>query len=296
MEYKTSHKFKYVILRLSALWFRSFVFVAFCLFLFGFFYTLPACSQPTCEKYPLNFSAGEQLTYVVSYNWFVLWTEVGEVTFKVDESTLGKKQVYHLSGTGSTYPSWDLFFKVRDRYESWIDTETLKPYYFKRMVREGGYEIDIRYIFNRYRNYALSSYIVNKKPEEKDTLAINDCTFDVMSVLYYARSLDYSKLTPGEIIPFTILLDRKLEKVYFRYLGTEPVKVKKIGELKCIKLSVYLVAGSVFKGGENMFVWLTDDKNKLPVYVETPIIVGSVKVKLVSFDGLKYPLTSIIPK
>ncbi len=241
-----------------------------------------------------NFQDGEHITYVVSYNWFVIWTEVGEVLFTVKNAKIGNKPCLHLLGQGNTYPSWDWFFKVRDRYESWVNPETLKPYYFKRKVREGGYEIDIKYLFNGEKGYALSSYIVNKKPEQKDTLFIPDSIYDVMSALYYARTLDYSVYKPEEIIPVKLVLDRQLENIYFRYKGIENIKIRKVGEFECIKLSVLLVAGSVFKGGESMTIWITNDKNKIPVYIETPIIIGSVKAKLKAYDGLKYPLNSKI--
>ena len=250
-------------------------------------------AQGSCSVDKCNFQQGEKLTYIVSYNWFVIWTEVGEVTFSVDKSNIGEFPTYHLLGVGQTYPGWDIFFKVRDRYESWVNPETLQPIYFKRRVREGGYEIDINYLFNHKRNYALSSYIVNKEPRVKDTIPITGCTFDIMSVLYYARTLDYSKFNLNQTIPFTILLDRKLENVYFRYLGTEHIKVKHLGEFECIKLTIMVIAGSVFKGGETMTLWITNDQNKIPVYLESPIIIGSVKVRLDSYNNILYPLKQI---
>jgi hypothetical protein len=51
------------------------------------------------------FGSGEKITYTVSYNWFIIWTEVGEVTFKVNETTIFNNPCLHLSGTGSTYSS-----------------------------------------------------------------------------------------------------------------------------------------------------------------------------------------------
>ncbi|MBN2612106.1 MAG: DUF3108 domain-containing protein [Bacteroidales bacterium] len=252
-------------------------------------------SQTLCPETEINFTTGETLEYTVSYNWFVIWTDVGYVNFKVSKAKIGEKPYLHLLATGQTTTAWDIFFKVRDRYESWVAPLTLKPVYFKRRVREGGYEIDIRYIFNRRKNYALSSYIVNKKPEVKDTIAITDCTFDIMSVLYYARTLDYTGLKQGQTIPFIILLDRQLENVYFRYLGTERIRVKQLGEVECLKLAVSVVAGSVFKeGGESLTLWITNDRNKVPVYLESSIIVGSVKVRLSSYSNLRYPADAFL--
>ena len=96
--------------------------------LFSFLSTAHSEAQELCNANRINFQPGESLNYVVSYNWFVIWTEVGEVTFSLENAKIGEISCYHLLGLGQTYPGWDLFFKVRDRYESWVYPETLKPF------------------------------------------------------------------------------------------------------------------------------------------------------------------------
>jgi hypothetical protein len=125
---------------------------------------------------------------------------------------------------------------------------------------------------------------------KKDTLPITSCTFDMVSLLYYVRNLDYSHCRVNDTIPVTILLDNELYNIYFRYLGTEKKKIKHFGEIDCMKFSAMLIQGTVFKGGEKMFLWVTNDKNRIPVYVESPIIVGSVRGTLVGLKGNRYPV------
>jgi len=43
-----------------------------------------------------------------------------------------------------------------------------------------------------------------------------------------------------------------------------------------------------------MKIWFTDDKNHLPVQVETEVLVGSVRALLLEPKAMKYPLTSQI--
>jgi hypothetical protein len=240
------------------------------------------------------FESGEEITYTVAYNWFIIWTEVGEVTFRVNETTIFNEPCLHLAGKGTTYSSWDWFFKVRDRYESWVHPVTLKPYFFIRDVNEGGYKFRYKYIFNRTKGYALTSYTRPGKPEKMDTVDITECTFDMISISYYSRNIDYTRYKPGDTIPVTILLDNILENIYFRYQGIENIKIRRFGEFECIKFSVFLVAGSVFKGGEYMSIWVTNDKNRIPLYAESPIIIGSIKARITSIEGNKYALTSKI--
>ena len=250
--------------------------------------------QNSCSVINTAFTNGEELSYTVSYNWFIVYTEVGQVKFSVNDESIFGKPSLHLLGEGTTYKAWDLFFKVRDRYESWVNPGTLEPYYFKRHVREGNYKMDLEYVLNDKDTLAYSKYKVNDNPVELDTISITPCVYDIMTILYYARNINFSEFQPGDTIPVSVLLDRQVYNLYFRYKGVERIKIRHVGEFECIKFSVLLVEGTVFHGGEDMLVWVTNDKNRIPVYVESPILVGSIKVFLNSYDGLKYPMTAKI--
>ncbi len=274
---------------------KSLKIIAAILFLSGFFsISVLKAQNSQCSVTNTTFTDGEELSYVVSYNWFIMYTEVGEVKFNVDKESIFGKPSLHLLGEGSTYRAWDLFFKVRDRYESWVNPLTLEPYYFKRHVREGNYKMDLEYVLNSKDTLAYSTYKSNDNPVEKDTIKTKPCIYDVITSLYYARNIDFSKYRTDDTIPMRVLLDREVYNLYFRYKGIENIKIRHVGEFECIKFSVLLVEGSVFHGGENMFVWVTNDKNRIPVYLESPILVGSVKVFLNSYKGLKYPMTAKI--
>ena len=246
----------------------------------------------SCSITNTSFTGGEELSYVISYNWFIVYTEVGEVKFSVEEDPIFGKPSLHLLGEGSTYKAWDLFFKVRDRYESWVDPGTLQPFYFKRHVREGNYKMDLEYTLNSKDTLAYSKYKSNDNPVEIDTLKVKPCIYDVITSLYYARNIDFSKYQINDTIPMRVLLDRQVYDLYFRYKGIERIKIRHVGEFECIKFSVLLVEGTVFHGGEDMQVWVTNDKNRIPVYLESPILVGSVKAYLNSYKGLRYPMTA----
>ena len=237
---------------------------------------------------------GESVTYVVSYSLFLFWTEVGEVTFRVEQVGYNGKPCLHIVASGSTYPFWDWFFKVRDIYQTWTDPITLLPYAYKRDVYEGGYEINIRYRFDQENKIAYTSSEKTRKPLTMDTLSIPDCTYDVLSIVYFARNVDYSIYQPGDTIPVIILLDNEITAVYFRYNGKESIRVPGKGKFNCIKFSVYLVEGTLFKGGEDMFVWVTDDKNRIPLKVTSPILVGSVRARIKKYEKLRHKLTSKI--
>src|ERR1700709_1779013 len=82
------------------------------------------------------FIAGEQSTYTVYYTLGV-YIAAGEASFNVNLEQFNNKPVYHITGTGKTFSFYDSFFKVRDKYESFVDTATLQPMKFLRNIDEG---------------------------------------------------------------------------------------------------------------------------------------------------------------
>ncbi len=230
------------------------------------------------------FQANEGITYRVYYTLAGVYIAAGEANFTSVLEELNGKPVYHFTGEGKTYSFYDNFFRVRDKYESFIDTGTLQPYKFIRNVNEGTYKKYENISFNKSANTAITNAGVFKTP---------DCIQDVLSSFYYARNIDFSKMQPGDKIPFSMFLDNQVYNLYIRFLGREVIKTK-YGKFHAIKFKPLLIKGAIFQGGEKMTVWVTDDANHIPVRVESPISVGSVKVDMMAYRNLRSPLSSLI--
>jgi hypothetical protein len=254
---------------------------------------IPPLNAQVCSSKNVTFKTGEEITYIVAYDWFIIWTEVGEVTMKINESTYNNQAAYHYLAEGETYKSWDWIFKVRDKFETYVEKETLKPLYFGRNIREGNYRQTENTWFHFKDSLTYTEIKTNDNPVKKDTIPISPCTFDILSALLYARNIDFSRFQEGDTVTLSIVLDKEIYPVYFRYLGIEDVKVKHIGVFECIKFSVLLIEGEMFHEGENLTVWATNDKNHIPVYAESPILVGSVKVQITHVKNHRYPITAL---
>ena len=231
-----------------------------------------------------TFKSGEQLTFKVFYTLAGVYVAAGEATFTTSLERMNNKPIYHITGDGKTYSFYDSFFKVRDRYESFIDTATLQPFKFIRNVYEGGYKKYENVTFNQTTNTAVSTDGVTKVP---------NCIQDVLSAIYYARNIDFDRYKVNDKIPFTMFLDNEVYNMYIRYLGKETIKTK-YGKFRAIKFKPLLIKGTIFEGGEKMNVWVTDDQNHIPVRIESPISVGSVKVDMMKYINNRYPVTSLL--
>jgi hypothetical protein len=229
------------------------------------------------------FQAGEKISYDVFYNVVGIYIKAGTATFTTTNETTQNSDVYHVVGEGSTNPKYDWIFKVRDRYESYFAATDLQPVKFVRSIDEGKYKKHEEITFNHHTNTAITNSGVYKVPENVQ---------DVISIMYYARNINYDQYKTEDKIPFTMFLDDKLYSMYIHYLGKETIKTK-YGKFNAIKLSPLLLKGSVFEGGEKMTIWVTDDANHIPVRIESPIVVGRVKVDLMHYENLKYRLTAL---
>lgn len=265
---------------------KRFRFLAF-FGLFGISFPMQAGSgsgDNFCNIRNTAFHAEEILTYKVFYTVAGAFIGAGEATFRSSIEKLNNKPVYHIIGEGKTFSFYDGIFKVRDKYETYIDTATFQPYRFVRNVNEGSYKKYELVDFNKTSNAAVTNDGVFKVPE---------CVQDVLSAIYYARNIDWNKYKPGDKITFNLFLDKEVFEMYIRYLGKETVKTK-YGKFKAIKFKPLLIKGTIFEGGEKMTVWVSDDKNHVPLRVESPISVGSVKVDMLSYRNLRHDLTSLI--
>jgi hypothetical protein len=248
-------------------------------------------SQTGCVN-NTSFSSGEELRFQIIYNWGAIWLESAEATFSVSPIQIRNRTCYLLNGRGFTYPKYAWFYKVEDNFETILDSVSFRPLRFKASIVEGGKKEKHDYFFNNIREKVFTSIQRGKAHVTVDSLNIQTCTIDVLTAIYYARNIDYSKCKTNDTISVSLLLDNKIYPIYVRYLGKAIYSDKLLGKFNCIKFSPLLVEGTIFRGGEGMTVWVTDDKNKIPLYVETPIVIGSIKVKLLSYKGLRNPFDS----
>jgi len=237
-----------------------------------------------CTVRNTAFQSGESINYHVYYTLAGIYVFGGEANFNVNLERYNGKPAYHIVGDGKTIPFFDGFFKVRDKYESYIDTATLQPYKFVRNIVEGDFKKFETVTFNHAAKTATS---------QGGTFKVPDCIQDVLSSIYYARNIDFNKYKPGDKIPFSMFIDDKTYSLYIRYMGKEKIKTK-YGKFNAIKFKPLLIEGTIFKGGEKMVVWVSDDANKIPVRIESPISVGSVKVDMMGYRNTRYKLTGLI--
>lgn len=228
------------------------------------------------------FKRGETLNFRLHYGI----VDAGTATLSVtDESKdIAGRKTYHIVGIGVSKGAFDWFFKVRDRYETYMDEKALVPWLFVRRISEGSYKCSQDYVFNHF------SEKVNVGNNELYDIGPN--MQDMLSAFYHARTLDLSKAEPGDIYTVNAFVDKEIFPVKIKFIARETIKTN-LGTFKCLKFRPVIQKGRVFKNEEDLNVWISDDKNHIPILGQAEVLVGSIKMELTSYSGLANPLSKV---
>lgn len=240
---------------------------------------LLAHAQPLPYLAESSFQAGEELTYRLRYG--IISAAVG--TLKVEDSNIkfSSPHSFHLSARGRTSKAFSVFYTVDNRYDSYIDSRTFLPHYYTENIHEGNYRrTDIVRFDHRNR-----TVVGNKGTFQSDS----EQTFDLLSAYYFARNLDLSRVKQGQSFKLNYFLNDEIATLGIQYIGIETIKTP-LGNLECLKFSPEIKPGRIFKKDSRLYLWVTNDGNRIPVKAQVEILVGSVTLELTDVKGLKYTL------
>lgn len=248
---------------------------------FGMIATSISAQNETTDYRTINhnaFKRGEELKYRLHYGA----VNAGEAVVKIDDTKklIYGRQTLHVLASGYSKGAFDWFFKVRDYFESYVDEEALVPWLFMRRCDEGGFKINQNQMFNHAKGQVNSS---------GKTLSVPKNIQDMISAFYYARTFDFSKAKTGDIYSIPTFVDDEIWDLKIKFVGRETISTD-LGKISCLKFVPVVQKGRIFKKEEDLHVWITDDTNKIPVRVQAEILVGSIKMDIISATGLITPL------
>lgn len=225
------------------------------------------------------FQPGEKLTYRVRYGFL----QAGEITIEVrpTQRTFNGRKTHHIVGLGQTISAFSWFYKMKDRYDSYIDVEGVFPWEFERDLQESNYSSHKKYQFYQDKKAV--------KTHKGQTYATPHGVQDMISAFYYARTFDFSRAKPGEIFTVQSFMDEEMFDLQVKFLGRETVKTNQ-GTFRCMKFVPHVQEGRVFKDDESVVIWVSDDANKIPILAKADIVVGSIKIELSDYAGISNPL------
>ena len=230
-----------------------------------------------------SFKTGEKLSYRLHYGF----VNAGEATLEVDPQyyVVNDRICYKINVNGKSTGSFDFFMRIRDQFISYVDTGAMVSQKFYRFIREGKYKLDETTYFDQLNQNARQKRDSDAETNHK----INTYTQDLVSGYYFLRTVNFEKQKVGDTTQINAFFEGKNYDFRVRYLGKDVTNTK-FGKVKSIKLSPIMPDNEMFKGGNSISFWVSDDKNRVPLKVEAVLFVGSVDLDLKEYAGLKWPL------
>lgn len=250
-------------------------------FLLLFFISFLTFSQNTSPA----FQNGEFLKYKLSYSLI----HAGFATLQVDEIEINNKDLIHVNGKGWTVGVVDFFFSVKDNYQTYFDKNTSQPHHFIRKINEGGYSKDKEIFFDFKKKQAI---VKNHKKKSENSYFIQNDVQDMLSALYYLRNMNFDTIKKYEIFTINMFYDNQMIKIDIKYIGKEVIDTK-YGKINTIVIKPQVEAGRIFKEDDSVTIWLSDDKNKVPLKIKANVLIGSIKAEIFEHKELMETLIVI---
>lgn len=226
------------------------------------------------------FKDGEFLKYKLAYGFM----NAGEATLEVKKvkKKIQGREILHIVGRGYSISAFDWFFKVRDKYETYLDEEGIFPWLFVRRIEEGGYkkEQDYKFFQNQGRVEHVQKELVYKVPHGVQ---------DMISSFYYARTIDFTDAKKNQVYQFDSFVDGEVYPIKIKYVGTKNIRVN-AGKFECMVFHPVVQEGRIFKKDDDVTVYITNDENKIPVLARAKILIGSVRMELIDYKNLANPI------
>ncbi|MBR5736723.1 MAG: DUF3108 domain-containing protein [Bacteroidales bacterium] len=252
----------------------------------------------------LPFKAGEKIEVTLNYKWGVR-ADIATLSFNLQQVNEGGVPCFHILLNARTNKFFDSFYKVRDIYESKFETD-LDPVYFMRNVSEGGFTARNEYRWSADKKTLYAKVEKSTMDHAVDTSFKNsEIIRDIINMVYKMRASDFKSLMSGKPATMLVAMDRNISRVTYSYVRRETRQVDGLGTFNtiCLAMNVKRVAAGTDASSKltvptgddlknTIYIWVSDDENRIPLYMSVPISVGKLEIRTTNLENLKYPLSS----
>ena len=220
-------------------------------------------STDSCHARPARtpYGPGEWFQFSIQYGVI----RAGDALMQVEDiEEMGGRQCYHLISKAESTDFFSVFYKVRDRVDSYLDTEDFVTRRFSKRTLEGKHRAAFDVDFDHALHIA--------KYSDGTEMEFLPCAQDVLSAFYYIRTLD---LHVGQQVEVPCHSDKRNYPLYVMIHRKETVRTP-MGKFDCLVVEPILKSSGVFQQKGRLTIWLTNDEYKIPVLMKSKVAVGSI--------------------
>lgn len=221
----------------------------------------------------------ETLHYIISYKWGLIHKETGTATLSLKNT--GNN--YNIILTARTKPWADKFFSVRDTLKSIINRDKFQPVSYTKISHEGGKysRDDIKYSYNGSQTQGNATRLKRDKKGKittsKKHLTASQSAYDMLSIFYYLRKLNYADMQSGKTYNTIIFSGKKKELLSIRLVGTEKIDTRNRKKIPAYHIKFRFTSENGQKSSDDMDTWISTDNSRIPLRLEGKLPVGKIK-------------------
>ena len=220
--------------------------------------------------------ANEDLHYEIVYHWGLIWKHAASATLSLRNAGT----VYNTALTAKTVSWADKFYPVRDTLRCTIAKERLRPLKYVKSSHEGNYEETDEVVYS-YSDGTTFGHCTRTRPgeqPEKQELSTKGAAYDMLSVFYFLRKLNFAGMRESTVYTSTVFSGRKKETVSVRLVGVESIKLRDKSVHKAFHVKFTFTQDGSTKSSDDIDTWISADNRRIPLMLRGKLPVGEVRV------------------
>jgi len=217
--------------------------------------------------------SNETLNYEIVYHWGMIWKHAGDATLSLHKTNSG----YNAQLTGKTRSWADKVYPVRDTLKCAMD-KNLRPLRYEKLTHEKDYYARdvVKFSYNyshtsakctRYRSSGTTTIDLSAKAQ----------AYDMLSVFYMLRNLDYDELSRNKNYTTIIFSGKEKEYLTINYKGVETIKMRDGSKRKAHRINFKFTQKGGKQSSDDLSAWMSTDDSRIPLLLVGKLPVGEVK-------------------
>ena len=217
--------------------------------------------------------SNETLNYEIVYHWGMIWKHAADATLSIRKSGNG----YKAQLTGKTRSWADKVYPVRDTLKCTLNSE-LKPLVYEKLTHEKDYYARdvVKFSYNySHTNAHCTRY--RKSGTTTIDLSAKSQAYDMLSVFYMLRNLNYDELARNKNYTTVIFSGKEKEYLTINYKGVESIKMRDGSKRQAHCITFRFTQKGGKQSSDNITVWMATDESRIPLLLVGKLPVGEVK-------------------
>lgn len=226
------------------------------------------------------YSGNEKFRYDVSYTGGL---KLGELHLSVDPADDVKDGLVINALITTDNGMFSKVYPIKDVYVTRVQGPQRLPYHYEIWQKEG-YNYEAHRVFKFRQKKGRILYQHNDKPVE--VFKVKTPIQNEFSSFFASRLMEFVPEQPFIVPTFA---DEKRNEVVVMVRGTEKVKKTILGDVDTMVVEPIMEFSGLYDKRGDTVIWYSNDECRVPVKVNSKLVLGSLTAKLVSYRNPACP-------